>query len=67
MSWEAQTLGQILERHARERGNVEALVTQKRRFTYEDLYLRSRSAAATLVPVEPPISSPSRRAISRAT
>src|SRR5258706_4767086 len=48
MNWEAQTLGQVLERHARERGNVEALVTPKRRITYEDLYLRARSATATL-------------------
>src|SRR5258708_28406252 len=48
MRWEAQALGQVLERHARERGNVEALVTPKRRITYEDLYLRARSATATL-------------------
>jgi len=48
LSWEAQNLGQVLERHARERGNVEALVTPKRRITYEDLYLRARSATATL-------------------
>jgi fatty-acyl-CoA synthase len=48
MSWEAQTLGQVLERQARERGNAEALVTPKHSITYEDLYLRARSAAATL-------------------
>jgi len=48
MSWTSQTLGDILERHARERPKAEALVTPKRRITYEDLYLRARSAAATL-------------------
>ena len=48
MSWQSQTLGDILERHARERPKAEALVTPKRRITYEDLNLRARSAAATL-------------------
>jgi fatty-acyl-CoA synthase len=48
MTWAEQTLGEVLERQARERGSAEALVTQKRRFTYEDLYLRARSAAGTL-------------------
>src|SRR5919197_2016424 len=48
MDWQAQTLGDVLERHARERGQAEALVTRTRRITYEDLYLRARSAAATL-------------------
>src|SRR5436190_1239499 len=48
MSWTSQTLGEILERHARERPKAEALVTPKRRITYEDLSLRARSAAATL-------------------
>jgi fatty-acyl-CoA synthase len=48
MSWTPQTLGDILERHARERPTAEALVTPKRRITYDDLYLRARSAAATL-------------------
>src|SRR5438094_5055868 len=48
MSWTSQTLGEILERHARERPKAEALVTPKRRITYEELNLRARSAAATL-------------------
>ncbi len=48
MSWEEQTLGEVLERQAHERGKHEALVTPKRRLTYEDLYLRARSAAGTL-------------------
>src|SRR5438874_10342547 len=48
MSWAPQTLGEILERHARERPTHEALITPKRRITYEELYLRARSAAATL-------------------
>src|ERR671934_770734 len=47
-NWKAQTLGEVLERQARERATAEALVTPKRRITYEDLYLRARSAAATL-------------------
>src|SRR5678816_3971189 len=48
MDWKAQTLGEVLERQARERGKEEALVTRERRFTYEDLHRRARSAAATL-------------------
>src|SRR5260221_8033840 len=48
MNWNAQTLGEVLARHAAERPQHEALVTQKQRFTYEDLYLRARSAAGTL-------------------
>src|SRR2546425_5212445 len=48
MSWTSQTLGEILERHARERPKAEALVMPKRRITYEDLNLRAGSAAATL-------------------
>src|SRR5438477_3691253 len=46
--WPAQTLGDVLARHAAERAQHEALVTRERRFTYEELYLRARSAAATL-------------------
>ncbi|HYR35375.1 MAG TPA: AMP-binding protein, partial [Burkholderiales bacterium] len=38
----------MLERHANERPKQEALVTPKRRVTYEDLYLRARSAASTM-------------------
>src|SRR5437868_9247405 len=48
MDWKAQSLGEVLERHARERGTAEALVTPAGRFTYEDMYLRSRSAATTM-------------------
>jgi fatty-acyl-CoA synthase len=48
MEWKAQTLGEVLERHARERPHAEALVTPSRRVTYDDLYLRARSAATTL-------------------
>src|SRR5437763_16153812 len=48
MGWKAQTLGEVLARHAAERPQHEALVTQQHRFTYEDLYLRARSAATTL-------------------
>src|SRR6267378_4427266 len=48
MEWKAQSLGEVLERQARGRGTAEALVTPARRITYEDLYLRARSAAVTL-------------------
>src|SRR6476659_93091 len=48
MDWKAQTLGEVLERQARERTTAEALVTPGGRFTYEDIYLRARSAATTL-------------------
>jgi hypothetical protein len=48
LNWESQALGQILERHAKERPQQEALITPRRRITYEDLYLRARSAAATI-------------------
>src|SRR3954463_9701500 len=46
--WQPQTLGEVLERQSRERPNAEALVTPDRRITYEDLYVRARSAATTL-------------------
>src|ERR671932_2277699 len=48
MDWKAQSLGEVLERQARERGAVEALVTPAGRYTYDDMYLRARSAATTL-------------------
>src|ERR671936_43617 len=48
MEWKPQSLGDVLERQARERPNAEALVTPAKRITYEDLYLRARSAATTL-------------------
>src|SRR6267378_1610520 len=47
-SWQPQSLGEVLERHAKERPNHEALVTPLRRITYDELYLRARSAATTL-------------------
>jgi fatty-acyl-CoA synthase len=45
LSWKAQTLGEVLERQARERGGAEALVTQTGRFTYQDLFDRAKSVA----------------------
>src|ERR671931_1641261 len=48
MEWKSQSLGEVLDRQARGRGTAEALVTPNRRITYEDLYLRARSAATTL-------------------
>src|SRR5256885_17143943 len=48
MAGKAHPLGEAVERHARGRGTAEALVTPAGRFTYEDIYLRSRSAATTM-------------------
>src|SRR5919198_650526 len=48
MEWKSQSLGEVLDRQARGRGTAEALVTPAKRITYEDLYLRARSAATTL-------------------
>src|SRR4051794_37825778 len=48
MDWKAQSLGEVLERQARERGTAEALVTPAGRFTDDDMYLRARSAAPTM-------------------
>src|SRR5256885_3147421 len=48
MAGKAHPLGEAVERHARGRGTAEALVTPAGRFTYEDMYLRSRSAATTM-------------------
>jgi fatty-acyl-CoA synthase len=48
VSWEAQTLGQVLEARARERGKAEALVTRDGRFTYPALLEKARSAAGSL-------------------
>ncbi len=45
MSWEAQTLGQVLESRA---GAAEALVTRSARFTYKDLLEKAKSAAGSL-------------------
>src|SRR5690606_1058946 len=48
MSWHSRTLGQFLSQHARERGEVEALVTQSSRLSYKDLYGRARDVAGAL-------------------
>jgi fatty-acyl-CoA synthase len=48
VTWEAQTLGQVLEARARERAKAEALVTRGRRFTYPALLEKARSAAGSL-------------------
>jgi fatty-acyl-CoA synthase len=48
MSWPAQTLGQVLESRARERGDAEALVTPKARFSYKDLLSKAKRAAAAM-------------------
>ncbi|HXJ09325.1 MAG TPA: AMP-binding protein [Burkholderiales bacterium] len=45
MEWKPQSLGEVLERQARERGGAEALVTQTGRFTYQDLFDRAKSVA----------------------
>jgi non-ribosomal peptide synthetase component E (peptide arylation enzyme) len=44
-SWAPQTLGDVLERQARERGGAEALVTRSGRFTFKDLLEKASSAA----------------------
>jgi fatty-acyl-CoA synthase len=46
VTWQSQTLGQLLERQARERG--EALVTQSDRFTYKNLLEKAKSAAGAM-------------------
>jgi len=43
--WAAQTLGELLERQARERGSAEALVTQSERFSFEKLFQQAKKAA----------------------
>jgi fatty-acyl-CoA synthase len=48
LSWQAQTLGQVLERNARERGGLEALVTQTARFTWNEISERAKSAAGAM-------------------
>ena len=45
MSWPAQTLGQVLESRI---GDAEALVTASGRFTYKDLFVRAKRAAAAM-------------------
>jgi fatty-acyl-CoA synthase len=44
-SWKAQSLGQLLERQARERGNAEALVTQSGRFSFREMLERAQAVA----------------------
>ena len=46
MSWQAQTLGQVLE--SRRAATAEALVTRNGRFTYRQLLERAKSAAGSL-------------------
>ncbi len=48
VSWRAQTLGEVLERQARERGSAEALVMTSGRFSYEDLFSRAKRAAGAM-------------------
>ncbi len=48
VSWRAQTLGEVLERQARERGSAEALVTTRGRFSYQDLFSKAKSAAGAM-------------------
>lgn len=48
VSWTPQTLGALLEKQARERGAVEAVVTAKTRVTYQKLLELSRSAAGKM-------------------
>ena len=45
LSWQAQTLGEVLERQARERGSADALVTQVGRFSFKDMLERAKSVA----------------------
>jgi fatty-acyl-CoA synthase len=44
-TWEAQTLGELLERQARERGSAQALVTQTGRFSFQEILEKAKSAA----------------------
>jgi fatty-acyl-CoA synthase len=48
LSWPAQSLGEVLERQARERANAEALVTQSGRFSFQELFESSRQVAGGL-------------------
>jgi fatty-acyl-CoA synthase len=45
LSWQAQTLGEVLARQARERTNAEALVTRQGRFSYEEMQRKASAAA----------------------
>jgi len=48
VSWRAQTLGEVLAAHARDRGGAEALVTPSARLSYAQLYAEARRAAGSL-------------------
>jgi fatty-acyl-CoA synthase len=48
LSWQAQTLGEVLERQARERGHADALITHSGKFTFEQLLQKAREVAGGL-------------------
>ena len=48
VSWKAQTLGELLERQARERGSAEALVTATDRFSYQQMFQKAKAAAGAM-------------------
>ena len=48
VSWTPQTLGAMLEKQARERGGVEAIVTPAIRVSYEKLFRNAKSAAGAM-------------------
>jgi fatty-acyl-CoA synthase len=48
LSWQPQTLGELLERQARERGGAEALVTPAGRFSFGEMLERSKQVAGGL-------------------
>jgi fatty-acyl-CoA synthase len=45
LSWQPQTLGEVLERQARERGSAEALVTLNGRFSFQEILQKAKTAA----------------------
>jgi fatty-acyl-CoA synthase len=48
VSWPAQTLGEVLARQAKDRGDAEALVTETARLSYAQLFERARRAAGAM-------------------
>jgi fatty-acyl-CoA synthase len=48
LSWTPQTLGAILERQARARGEQEAVVTKTSRFSYGELFRKAKEAAGAM-------------------
>ena len=48
MSWQAQTLGQVLESRASERPEAQALVTLNGRLSYQRLDERAKRAAGAM-------------------